>query len=188
MKTAKFLLAAALPLALGAGMAHAEAHEEKDAKDKPAAADKMDMKGMSAEIMDREGNALGTVMLQPTASGQTMVKLELEGLPEGEHGVHIHQTGDCSADDFSSADGHLAGDKEHGVMAEGGPHPGDLPNVMVGSDGMVNVTYFKAGLDMGMVDDEDGSGFVVHAGSDDYESQPAGDAGDRIACGTFEAM
>jgi Cu-Zn family superoxide dismutase len=139
-----------------------------------------------AEVTDTQGATLGDVRVEQTASGQVLVSIALDGLPEGPHAMHIHETGDCSAEDFTSAGGHLAGGAEHGVMVEGGPHPGDLPNISVAASGAATADVFKSDLTLDLMDDDDGAAFVVHAGSDDYESQPAGDAGDRIACGTFE--
>lgn len=138
-----------------------------------------------ATVKDTTGEELGTVSVADTASGKAHILISLTGLPEGVHGVHIHETGDCSAEDFTSAGGHLAGGKDHGVMAENGPHTGDLPNVSVQTPGTVQVEYFSGDLTVADMMDEDGAAFVVHAGSDDYESQPSGEAGDRIACGEF---
>ena len=102
--------------------------------------------------------------------------------------VHLHETGDCSGDGFKSAGGHIAGDREHGVLTAGGPHPGDMPNVTVGSDGTVEQEVFLPFLNVEEhLMDDDGAAFVIHGGQDDYSSQPSGDAGDRIACGVFGA-
>ncbi len=141
---------------------------------------------MIAEVVSNDGVA-GTVSLTPTASGVTIVTIDLTGVSSGEHGVHIHETGDCSSADYKSAGGHLANGKEHGVMVEGGPHPGDMPNVFVGDDGVLKVTVFKHDLTLELLGDDDGAGFIVHAGADDYASQPAGDAGARIACAVLVA-
>lgn len=164
MKVVPLAFAAALlPLA---GPAFSAAHEDK---------------GMSAEVMSNDG-ITGTVDVMPTESGTMVVKIDLAGVPAGEHAVHIHETGDCSAADYSSAGGHLTGGMEHGVMSENGPHAGDLPNAMVGDDGLLQVTNFKPDLTADMLVDDDGAGFILHSGADDYESQPSGDAGSRIAC------
>lgn len=147
---------------------------------------------MSAEVMNLDGEALGTVTFEATPSGMTHVTADLEGLPPGVHGFHVHAVGECDASDgFKSAGGHYAGDKEHGIMAEGGPHPGDFPNVHVGDDGVLMVEYFTDALSVGSdgdnpLADEDGSAVMIHDGADDYTSQPAGDAGSRIACGVIE--
>lgn len=151
-----------------------------------ALADSHKMQGFTAEVSGADNDISGSVDIQPTASGVMMVTIDLSGVPAGEHGVHIHETGDCSAADFKSAGGHLAGDAKHGVMVEGGPHPGDLPNATVGEDGMLKVSHFNERLTAEQLSDEDGAAFIVHSGADDYESQPSGAAGSRIACGVFE--
>ena len=140
----------------------------------------------TASIAGVDGTDHGSVTLTPTASGTMIVRLELTGVPAGVHGVHIHETGDCSAADFTSAGGHLAGDRAHGPMDAGGPHPGDLPNITVGEDGTWTGEVFNDHLTEALLADADGAAFIIHAGADDYTSQPAGDAGDRIACGVFE--
>lgn len=153
----------------------------------PALAQEEPEMAARAEVMNSDGNSIGTVTINQTASGIPLVIVALNGLPEGTHAIHLHEVGDCSAEDFSSAGGHIAGDAEHGVNVEGGPHPGDLPNAIVGSDGVLNLELFAANLDIaGTVLDDDGAAFVVHDGADDYSSQPSGDSGDRIACGVLE--
>lgn len=140
---------------------------------------------MMAEIKTGEGESRGTATAVMTPSGMMLVTLELEGLQAGIHGAHIHQTGECTPPDFESAGGHLAGDKEHGVMSANGPHPGDMPNITVPEDGTLKVEYFVSGLTREMIADEDGSAIVIHEQPDDYASQPSGDAGNRIGCGAF---
>lgn len=151
----------------------------------PAVAQDAEGQPMSAAIAAPDGAALGTVTLQPTTSGQTIVTLELTNLPAGTHGVHIHETGDCSAADFTSAGGHLADGKAHGVMAADGSHPGDLPNLHVPESGAITVEYFAPALTAALLADADGSALVIHADPDDYSGQPSGNAGDRIGCGAF---
>jgi Cu-Zn family superoxide dismutase len=141
----------------------------------------------TATLQDPAGDEVGTATLTATASGMTLVVVEATGIPEGQHGVHVHETGDCSAADFGSAGGHLAGDADHGVMAEGGPHPGDMPNAHVQGDGVLAVEVFMSDLPLDdLVFDADGSAVIIHSGADDYASQPSGAAGDRIACGVIE--
>lgn len=149
--------------------------------------------GAVAELKDLDGNTLGTVAFTETPSGVVHIVASATDVPEGVHGFHIHETGACDpSTGFTSADGHLAGDMKHGLVA-GGPHPGDLPNVHVHADGKLDVEYFVAGPEfqdnswfdaVGLFDDT-GSAMVLHAGADDYESQPSGAAGDRIACGVI---
>ena len=138
-----------------------------------------------AAVTDADGTEVGTVYIRAQPSGTALISIALTGIPEGAHGIHIHETGECSGD-FTSAGGHLAGDAQHGIAVEGGPHPGDLPNAIVGPDGAIDADVFNDRLTMAMLFDDDGSAFIVHAGPDDYESQPSGDAGSRIACGVLE--
>ena len=139
-----------------------------------------------ADVRDRDNTALGAVRVEDTASGMALVTLQLATLPEGTHAIHLHETGDCSAPDFTSAGGHVAGERMHGVRTEGGPHPGDMPNLTVTSDGVARAQVFLPYLDVEThLRDADGAAFVMHQGADDYESQPAGAAGPRIACGEF---
>ena len=141
----------------------------------------------TAEVQGK-GEISGSVTLNTTASGRTLVQIDVTGVPAGTHGVHLHETGDCSAEDYKSAGGHISGDHQHGVLVEGGPHPGDMPNMVVGDDGVLKAEVFLDLLDVdAMIKDEDGAAFVIHADPDDYESQPSGAAGDRIACGELNA-
>ncbi|QDY70765.1 superoxide dismutase family protein [Qingshengfaniella alkalisoli] len=140
-----------------------------------------------AALQDRDGNAVGTVTVSDTESGRALISVDIDGVPAGPHGIHIHETGDCSADDFSSAGGHMSGDAGHGVHDASGPHPGDLPNLNVPESGTAMVEHFSPDLTVADMMDDNGSAFIVHSGPDDYTSQPSGAAGDRIACGVFEA-
>ncbi|WEF22910.1 superoxide dismutase family protein [Paracoccus sp. S3-43] len=140
---------------------------------------------MIAEIKTAEGQSLGTATAVATPSGLMLVTLELQGVPAGIRAVHVHETGKCSPPDFESAGGHIAGNKEHGVMAANGPHPGDLPNIHIPESGALTVEYFVAGLTTDLMADEDGSAIIIHEHPDDYVSQPTGNAGGRIGCGTF---
>ena len=126
------------------------------------------------------------------ASGDVVtVSVALQGLQPGVHAVHLHTTGDCSASDFTSAGGHLNPmGREHGKENPAGAHLGDLPNATVGSAGTgtvsatLPVTRAQA---VAAMFDADGTAVVVHAGPDDYRSDPAGDAGSRVACGVLSA-
>lgn len=140
---------------------------------------------MIAEIKTADGASVGMATATETPSGLMLLTLELTGLPQGIHGAHIHETGTCTPPDFESAGGHLAGDKDHGVMSANGPHPGDLPNIHVPESGTLTVEYFLAGLTAGMIADEDGSAIILHEHPDDYVGQPTGHAGARLGCGSF---
>lgn len=178
----RHILTTALSAGLLAAPALAEQHEGEDMEAAAGATP-----AATADVSNADGTAIGTVTINDTASGTALLVVSLTDLPEGAHGIHLHETGDCGADDFSSAGGHIAGDADHGINAEGGPHPGDLPNAIIGPDGALNVEIFAADLRIEeMIFDDDGAAFIVHSEADDYTSQPSGAAGDRIACGVFE--
>lgn len=136
-------------------------------------------------LIDPQGRQIGTAVFQPTPNG-LLVSVTAEGLPPGEHGFHIHETGRCDpAEGFATAGGHFApGGYQHGYEVEGGPHAGDMPNQFVGADGKLRTHVFnpRVSFDADSLADMDGAALVVHAGADDYRSQPSGAAGDRIAC------
>lgn len=140
----------------------------------------------TAVLKTQDGSSAGTVTLSPLPEG-SLVEADLTGLPAGSHAFHVHETGDCSGD-FKAAGGHYAPDgNDHGLRRAGGPHAGDFPNIHVPEDGTLTVDYVndRLALDEHLFDD-DGAAIVIHAGADDYKSQPAGDAGSRIACGVIE--
>lgn len=145
-----------------------------------------------ADVIGLDGKPLGMVMLQDTPTG-VLVTTDLKGLPGGEHGFHFHEKGLCEpSGKFASAGGHFAaGLAKHGLMVEGGPHGGDMPNQRVGADGMLKSQVFNTGVRLGAgprsLNDVDGSALVIHAAADDYKSQPSGAAGDRIACAVISA-
>ncbi|MDO5621959.1 MAG: superoxide dismutase family protein [Paracoccus sp. (in: a-proteobacteria)] len=142
---------------------------------------------LHAVVNNTEGQEVGQVTAVPTPSGVMHLTIILHDLPRGTHAVHIHETGACTPD-FGAAGGHLAGDKDHGIMAENGPHPGDLPNIHIPESGALSVEYFVTGLTADMLMDADGSAFMIHEGADDYATQPTGDAGGRLGCGVFAAQ
>ncbi len=144
-----------------------------------------------ARMAGPDGADLGTVTFKQTPSGMLHVIVEMTNIPAGTHGMHVHEKGVCdAAGGFESAGGHIAGGKQHGVLNPDGPHPGDFPNVHVGEGGVLKVEYFSSALTLaegenGLIGG-DGSAVVIHADPDDYQSDPAGHSGHRIACGVIE--
>ena len=137
---------------------------------------------ITADIVGADGTAIGSIEIMATPSGSNHIVVTAEGIEPGVHGIHLHETGLCEGD-FSSAGGHIAGDAQHGVMVEGGPHPGDMPNAHVGEDGMLAVEVFSDAFDIQEhLMNADGSAFIIHSGADDYTSQPSGESGSRVAC------
>lgn len=141
--------------------------------------------GLVAHVASPDGTDMGSVAAAPTESGVMLLTVFLKGLEPGIRAIHIHETGSCEGPDFASAGGHLANGHDHGIHAETGPHPGDLPNIHVPDSGEVRLELFAPGVTAEMLTDSDGAAFVVHAQADDYTGQPAGNAGDRIGCGVF---
>lgn len=135
-----------------------------------------------ATIATADGAEIGSVAVTYGSSGNGIVTLTLSGLTEGDRAVHFHTSGLCEAPDFTSAGGHLAGEHSHGVLTAEGPHIGDMPNLHVPAGGALKVTYFVPGLTEAAVNDTDGTALIVHQGTDDYASQPTGEAGGRLAC------
>ena len=144
----------------------------------------------SAVIENRSGAQVGTARMY-SLGGEVTVNASFSGLSAGTHAVHLHTTGDCSADDFTSAGGHLnPRGNEHGTQNPRGAHLGDLPNVSIAADGTGTMsTVLRGTLDSirGDIFDADRTAIVVHEGADDYRSDPAGDAGSRVACGVVTA-
>jgi Cu-Zn family superoxide dismutase len=140
-----------------------------------------------AELIDGKANPVGTAQLNQLEQGVQIV-LAVSGLPAGEHALHLHETGTCEPP-FESAGGHFnPTGAAHGWDSAEGPHAGDLPNIYVG-EGELQIEYLtdKVSLDDGETSlfDDDGSAIVIHQGLDDYQTDPAGDAGDRVACGVI---
>lgn len=141
---------------------------------------------MMVAMRDAQGRDLGSLSVTESGQGIT-VSGALRGMPPGEHAIHVHTTGRCEPP-FESAGGHWnPTSRQHGSQNPQGPHLGDMPNLTVGADSTVNVQATTAGGTLrgenGLLD-ADGAAVVVHAGADDYRTDPSGDSGDRIACGT----
>lgn len=144
----------------------------------------------NAELQDPDGNVIGNVALTELAQG-VRIFAQADNVPPGVHAFHVHETGACEPPDFESAGGHFnPTGAAHGWDNPDGPHAGDLPNVHVQDDGVLAVEYFTDQLTLEegetAVFDDDGSAVVMHTGADDYQTEPAGDAGQRIACGVIE--
>jgi Cu-Zn family superoxide dismutase len=138
--------------------------------------------GVPMPLVNAAGQSIGTVRAWQTAGGVSF-RIIASGLPHGIHGVHVHAVGRCDPPDFTSAGGHWnpAG-KQHGMNNPAGPHAGDLPNVEVAANGVLAATVTLPGATMAALLDADGSALVVHAQADDYQTDPSGNSGARIAC------
>ncbi|MGK7311993.1 MAG: superoxide dismutase family protein [Candidatus Longimicrobiales bacterium M2_2A_002] len=145
----------------------------------------------TATLINPEGDEIGQAELIETPNEGVLIKVQVEGLAPGAHGFHIHETGECTAPDFSSAGGHYAPrGHAHGVLHPDGKHAGDLLNLVVPESGTVDTERLAPGVTLmadaeGSLFDDDGSALVIHANADDYESQPAGGGGPKVACGVI---
>ena len=141
----------------------------------------------TAELRTAEGSAAGTATAR-SVDGGILVALTVEGLPPGQHGVHVHMVGSCGAPSFESAGSHWnPTNRQHGLETPAGQHAGDMPNLLVDEGGRGTLEYrLEGGGFEGLLDD-DGSALVVHASADDQRTDPSGNSGGRIACGVFDA-
>ena len=142
-----------------------------------------------AQLKNAQGQPVGTVTITEAPHG-VVLHATLTGLPAGTHAFHIHTTGACEAPAFTSAGGHFnPGGKQHGMSNAMGMHAGDLPNIEVGADGKLTFDAFAHGVTLGTGADglfkTGGTAIVIHAAADDYKTDPAGNAGARIACGVI---
>jgi Cu-Zn family superoxide dismutase len=134
-----------------------------------------------------DGTDVGRATATEVAGGLRFT-IDARGLPAGTHGAHVHTIGRCDAPDFTTAGGHWnPTGKKHGAMNPQGPHEGDLPNLIVGTDGRGTIGITIPGATMAGLLDADGSALVVHANPDDLMTDPSGNSGGRIACGVFGA-
>jgi superoxide dismutase, Cu-Zn family len=145
----------------------------------------------TANVINPDGETIGTIAFVETPSG-LIIQLDIEGLPPGQHAIHVHETGTCEPPDFESAGDHFnPTDANHGFLSEGGPHAGDLPNVYAGPDGRLQGDILSPMLsltsgDAALFSDDQGRAIVIHGSPDDYETDPSGASGGRIACGVIE--
>jgi len=117
------------------------------------------------------------------------VSIQIKGAKPGTHGVHLHEKGDCSAADASSAGGHFNPDnKNHGAPTADPHHAGDFGNMTIAANGTGKLKIFAKGLTVAPGPNSVvGHAVVIHADADDYKSQPAGNSGARVACGVVQA-
>lgn len=145
---------------------------------------------ISVSLMNNDEVDVGEALLKQTDEG-VEIRIEASHLPPGEHGFHIHEKGVCDAPNFESAEGHFnPDDKKHGFDHPEGPHAGDIKNLEVKEDGTAKSSFVNDRVTLtkdkeNSLFTEGGTALVIHADPDDYASQPAGDAGDRIACGVI---
>ncbi|MBK4734487.1 superoxide dismutase family protein [Noviherbaspirillum pedocola] len=143
-----------------------------------------------ADVQPTQGNSAHGTVTFVERSGKIMADVELQGLRPGQHGIHIHEKGDCSAPDATSAGGHYNPTNEpHGAPDADKRHAGDFGNVTADASGNVSqkitVDTWRLGMTKVAQNTIAGRALVVHADPDDLASQPAGNSGKRVACGVI---
>lgn len=146
----------------------------------------------TATLKNAQGEEVGTATLAPTQRGTAVtINATFSKLPPGTHAIHVHNVGTCTAPDFTSAGPHFnPGGKQHGTANPNGHHAGDLPNFEVDAKGTGTVSFAVPDMTLGDGPDSlfhsGGTALVIHAAADDNKTDPAGNAGARIACGVIE--
>jgi superoxide dismutase, Cu-Zn family len=150
-----------------------------------------DRKSATAELKDAKGQTVGQVTFKEGKKAVTL-SAKVTNLPPGAHAIHVHTVGKCEAPDFKTAGGHFNPEnKQHGLENPAGHHAGDMPNFMIADDGkggykgtLPGVTL--AGSGANSLFHEGGTAVVIHEKADDMKTDPAGNAGARIACGPVQ--
>lgn len=143
----------------------------------------------TAALTPTTGNATSGTVHFVQQGGRVQVRGEIRGLkPNGEHGFHVHEKGDCSSGDGMSTGGHFnPGGAPHGAHGKGVHHAGDLPSLRANASGVATFSFESGTIAVGSgASNIVGKGLIVHRDADDYTTQPTGNAGPRLACAVIQ--
>lgn len=143
----------------------------------------------TAEMKNRDGKDLGSINIVETNSG-VLLRIHLKGLPPGPHGFHLHDNKTCEGDFASAGAIYNPLGAKHGFLNDEGPMAGDLPNLFANAQGEVDLDLLSPFVTLNKeaeesIFDSDGTSLVIFDKADDYVSEPEGNAGNRIACGSL---
>ena len=146
-------------------------------------------KKAKADLINAKGEHVGRATFAESNKGVKLT-VNVSNLPAGVHGFHIHTVGKCDPPDFKSAGAHFNPEgKKHGLLNPEGHHAGDLENLTAGANGKANVKVVISGVTLGeganSLFHPEGTALVIHANPDDGKTDPAGNAGARMACGVI---
>lgn len=156
----------------------------------------------ASALVDNQNSPAGYVALTESPTGGVLMRIDLKGLSQGWHGIHLHQVADCSdyAEGFKLSGGHVdPQNRAHGLLNPEGREAADMPNIYAGKDGRVTAEIFNAAVSLfpseaaaattgpNPLIDEDGFAIIVHESADDHVTQPIGGAGSRVACAAIKA-
>ena len=177
----------AMVAAVGCGGGEEPAPAPAPEPEPPAAVEEAPLVA-KATLMAREGGTVEGHVTFTEKGGEVTVVAHITGAPPGTHGFHVHETGDCSSPDFTSAGGHFnPTDMPHGAPTDMERHAGDLGNVEVAEDGTAHHEMTSSMITVSEgASSVVGRGVILHEKADDLVSQPTGAAGARLACGVIE--
>ncbi|MGM0922807.1 MAG: superoxide dismutase family protein [Bacillota bacterium] len=177
-------------IAASLGLSACQASTEIESKEESLPVSEKAVAPVNVDIINSEGVEIGTATLTQALKGVT-IRLKAEGLEPGKKAIHLHETGKCEKPDFTSAGAHFnPARKQHGFDNPKGFHAGDLPNIEINENGTLDVELYAADVTLKQAKknsllDVDGSAIIIHEKVDDYMTDPAGNSGNRIACGAI---
>jgi Cu-Zn family superoxide dismutase len=162
------------------------AQDMKNNKAMPMAAKASTVKTAVCIVYPTQGNNVSGTVTFTAVNGGVKVVADLQGLSKGKHGIHIHECGDCTAADGTSAGGHFNPmSKSHGAPMDAMRHEGDMGNIEADDSGKAHLEYVDNTISFEGDASIIGRSVIIHKNEDDFKTQPTGNAGARVACGVI---